>query len=389
MVTNFRVRLHTLRIADQQESGSIFVSAGDEPYIVAVGFRSRFKTPGSTSVFWNRHLTELADSARTGSNLAIPAAMGEIEFPNVDPLTAERLLASEHPELLGQVVVAFESDATPFGAISDLVDRLQSALSGQLRQLVEGGQINVNDPGASIDGAMKSVEEAVRPSAIEAIGLFLQSFGDPDDLIGVRVRLWAGVDPNLAGLSPVAVLQPEEFTMDFSGDGAKYDVAGQVIALPQTQPVTESSARFAAVWQQDGGPSFVARHDLNADQYQQAFDEIVGQGFRLTCVNGYVVDGQERFAAVWEQDGGPGFAARHNLTSDQYQQAFDELVGQGFRLTCVSGYVVGGQERFAAIWQQDGGPGFVARHNLSSAQYQQAFDEVVGQGFRLRCVSGY
>jgi hypothetical protein len=49
---------------------------------------------------------------------------------------------------------------------------------------------------------------------------------------------------------------------------------------------------------------------------------------------------------------------------------------------------IGGQAKadvlFAAIWQKDGGPAFQARHGLTGAQYQQAFDQLVGQGFRLR-----
>jgi len=96
------------------------------------------------------------------------------------------------------------------------------------------------------------------------------------------------------------------------------------------------------------------------------------------------------FAAIWEQVGGPPFTARHNLTAAEYQQTFDQLVGQqGFRLTCVSGYTVGGQERFAAIWQQDGGPPFTARHNLTAGEYQETFDQLVGQGLRLRVVDGF
>jgi hypothetical protein len=31
----------------------------------------------------------------------------------------------------------------------------------------------------------------------------------------------------------------------------------------------------------------------------------------------------------------------------------------------------------------------VARHGMSSAQYQQAFDDLVGQGYGLVQVSGY
>ena|SRR5215217_911101 len=148
---------------------------------------------------------------------------------------------------------------------------------------------------------------------------------------------------------------------------------------------------FAAIWEQVGGPAFQARHGLTADQYQQTFNQLVNQGFRPTCVSGYTVGGggQARFAAIWEQRGGPAFQARHNLTADQYQQTFNQLVSQGFRLTCVSGYNVGGRERFAAIWEQRGGPAFQARHNLTADQYQQTFNQLVSQGFRLRFVSGY
>jgi triacylglycerol esterase/lipase EstA (alpha/beta hydrolase family) len=94
---------------------------------------------------------------------------------------------------------------------------------------------------------------------------------------------------------------------------------------------------------------------MTSDEYQQAFDDITGQGYRLTWVNGYDVAGQERFAAIWQADGGPAIWARHNMTSDEYQQAFNDITGQGYRLTCVSGYTVGEQERFAAIWQDNRG----------------------------------
>jgi hypothetical protein len=44
--------------------------------------------------------------------------------------------------------------------------------------------------------------------------------------------------------------------------------------------------------------------------------------------------------------------ARNNLTSDQYQQTFDELTAAGFQLTWVNGCEVGGQPLFAAIFEQ-------------------------------------
>jgi hypothetical protein len=147
--------------------------------------------------------------------------------------------------------------------------------------------------------------------------------------------------------------------------------------------------QFAAIWEKTSGPAFVARHGLTSQQYQQEFDKLTSEGFCLTDVSGYAAGGQAHYAAIWVQGGCPAFVARHGLTSQQYQQEFDKLVGQGFRLTLVSGSKVGGQDQFAAIWQKTAGPEFVARHGLTSEAYQQEFDKLVGQGFRLKLVSGY
>ena len=53
------------------------------------------------------------------------------------------------------------------------------------------------------------------------------------------------------------------------------------------------------------------------------------------------------------------------MTSEQYQQEFDKLVKDGYRLVQVSGYSVGGQGRYAAIWEKTSGPPQIARHGMS------------------------
>jgi hypothetical protein len=147
--------------------------------------------------------------------------------------------------------------------------------------------------------------------------------------------------------------------------------------------------RYAAVWEQSPGPPWQARHGLSVDRYQQSFTELATQDFRLVDLSGYTSGGLERYAAIWEQRPGPAWQARHGLTAVQYQQTFDELAAQGFRPIRISGYVVDGQDRFAAIWEQRSGPPWQARHGLTAAQYQQAFDELAAQGFRLVDLSGY
>ena len=85
----------------------------------------------------------------------------------------------------------------------------------------------------------------------------------------------------------------------------------------------------------------------------------------------------------------PGLCRASRLTSQQYQQVFDQLVGQqGFHLRLVSGHKINGQDSYAAIFEKS--PTIVARHGMTSEAYQLAFDQLVGQqGFRLVWVSGY
>lgn len=149
---------------------------------------------------------------------------------------------------------------------------------------------------------------------------------------------------------------------------------------------------YAAIWEKPANSApWVARHALTSDQYQQAFNTYVGQGYRLTHVSGYGVGGQPRYAAIWEKKSGPAWAARHGMTSDQYQQEFNQFGQQGYRLVDVSAYSdsTGGQALFAAIWEKKSGPAWAARHGMTSSGYQEEFNTHVQNGFRLLTVSGY
>jgi hypothetical protein len=151
----------------------------------------------------------------------------------------------------------------------------------------------------------------------------------------------------------------------------------------------DSGVMYAAIWEQNPGPSWQARHGLTAYEYQQTFDSLVEQGYRLRRVSGYAVGNEVLYAGIWEQSSGPRWQARHGLTSSQYQQTFDQLVAQGYRLVWVSGYSIGNQDLYAGIWEQSSGPDWQAHHGLTSSQYQQTFNSLVTQGYRLRVVSGY
>src|SRR5262249_55934311 len=128
---------------------------------------------------------------------------------------------------------------------------------------------------------------------------------------------------------------------------------------------------------------------MSSADYQKAFDDLAKQGYRLTWVSAHEAGPALHFEGIWEKKGGPAWEARHNLTADQYQQTFDSLTKQGYRLVPVTGYSSRGSARYAAIFEKSSGPAWQAKHGMTAAQYQKAFDDFAKQGYRLKDVSGY
>jgi CubicO group peptidase (beta-lactamase class C family) len=167
-------------------------------------------------------------------------------------------------------------------------------------------------------------------------------------------------------------------------------LAGQGFRLKEVSAYSAGNGPlYAGVWEKADGPAWVARHGMTAAEYQAEFDKLVGQGYRLTDISACSVGNAQLYAGIWEKARGPAWVARHGLTSSQYQAEFNKLVGQGYRLREVSGYAVGTQARFAAIWEKTGGPSWVARHGMTAAEYQGEFTNLLYQGYRLTWVNGY
>lgn len=178
-------------------------------------------------------------------------------------------------------------------------------------------------------------------------------------------------------------LTPAQFQATFD------DLYKQGYRLKNMSGYISNGERFSGLWVKEAGPAWQARFGLSAADYQKTFNDLVKQGYRLTWVSAHEVGGSVRYEAIWEQKGGPAWEAKGNMTSAQYQQTFDALTKQGYRLIHVTGYASGGSARFDAIFEKSGGPAWQARGDMTAAQYQANFNSFFQQGYRLKEVSGY
>jgi hypothetical protein len=151
----------------------------------------------------------------------------------------------------------------------------------------------------------------------------------------------------------------------------------------------DGADRYAAIWENSPTAAWVAHHGMSAADFQTDFNQLVSQGYRLRQVSGYAIGNQDRYAAIWDKSPGPAWIARNGMTADVYQQQFNAQAAAGYRLAHISGYRVNGQILFAAIWDKAPTPPWVARHNMSPADYQAAINQMSAQGYRLVEVSGY
>lgn len=131
------------------------------------------------------------------------------------------------------------------------------------------------------------------------------------------------------------------------------------------------------------------RYRLTLAQFQTQFDSLFERGYRLNYVSGYTIGNESRFAGIWELKPSPLWVARINLTSSQYQDVFNAYVSAGFRLVLVNGYTVEGQDRYAAIWDKSPSGPWITKYGLTLAGYQAELNSSVQEGYRLRHVSGY
>ena len=223
---------------DIQEDG-IF-SDGDEFYIAVIGFRTVPGVAGSTNAVFRGGLTEIDDIDR-GETHGIPDSMGRIQFPSVTRRSATQILAGQSPELIGTIHVVFESDATPFGEVSEEMRKMADLTKREVARVIE--PLSMSDLGnptriaEQLNTAGRRIRDGAAPSVTRAIDLWLQSFGDPDDLIGVKISLFAAVDESLTALvdsqlggalpasaGTAGAIRTRDYTQRYAADGATYDI---------------------------------------------------------------------------------------------------------------------------------------------------------------------
>jgi CubicO group peptidase (beta-lactamase class C family) len=216
--------------------------------------------------------------------------------------------------------------------------------------------------------------------------------------------------PNLAGIAPQAAapyqLQTPHHALVMDLDAGSYQarfdqLAGQGYRAIWFQGVSNGSgadygnqaATLSGIFVRDGNPSaWYQFGNIDSDRYQAEFTNAANTGFKPISVSGYLDFGVPKFAATWLAST-DAYQGIHNASSAQYQSFVDSQISAGFRPEGVDGYPVGtvpgASPFYISVWDNASTLPWVARHGLTSSEYQSEFDNWGGQGYRVYSVSAY
>ncbi len=166
--------------------------------------------------------------------------------------------------------------------------------------------------------------------------------------------------------------------------------AGQGYRPLQVESYTDGDAiRYAVIFVKQNGPAWTAYHGRNDAQHQTLFNNLNAAGYRIINSSVVVINGQRSYTAFYEQKPVGSYEARSALTAAEYQAKFTENQLAGRQLVYLNAYDHAGSVRFTAIWHSAVAGAYVARHNLTKAEYQDEWELRLGQGYLTRFVTGY
>jgi hypothetical protein len=190
-------------------------------------------------------------------------------------------------------------------------------------------------------------------------------------------RFFARIYWTQSGRSSIGVYIGEINSSSWIFQGRTYDE----LATPAIIKEFKSSQSTPFYCAPVPGYAEVVRRAVPAAQYQAEFDRFTKAGYRPVWVDGFRAEGQNWFNVIFRPEDGTPWVARHNLTSEQYQADFDSLPKQGYRPLQIESYPTAEGTRYASIFVKADGPPWLAYHDRGPADHQANFEQRIAEGW--------
>ncbi|MBX7071056.1 MAG: hypothetical protein K1X38_16860 [Microthrixaceae bacterium] len=242
----WKVKPATIKVVTKNSQ----VTAGDRPYVIQVGFRSKLGVPGSSAASISSQCRSGAlpepDAAPAGTTVAVPAGSADIPFAGAQNLDIGDVLLQTAPfEIFGTLSFVMNRNAPPFVvgcAISDLLD---SALVPVMKQ-----SLDILIAGSAVPPTQEQLIDLIVSNLgnfLSAAGSFivaiLEGFGNPDAIVGVGVQLLLPTAGVFTGLLDTAFSVASIFNEDLAGGFIPLPALPSAVKI-RVGPLDHSTAVF-------------------------------------------------------------------------------------------------------------------------------------------------
>ncbi|MBK6877740.1 MAG: hypothetical protein IPG99_15125 [Ignavibacteria bacterium] len=130
---------------------------------------------------------------------------------------------------------------------------------------------------------------------------------------------------------------------------------------------------------------------MSSSEYQREYDDLRSRGYIVKSIgtSSAITPDNSRFAAVWNDGSFRGYKTHHGMTSKELDSKTKEYGVLGHKIIQLSGYNVGDSSRYAAIWSAYEKSDIMVLNDLTSEEYQDRFDELKTKGYRIVYVNAH
>ncbi|MGB6057408.1 MAG: hypothetical protein WBF71_04020 [Microthrixaceae bacterium] len=187
--TNWKVSPSSITVHHQED-----FDAGDEPYVMQLGFRAKLGVENSASTTFASQCYSgklpAQDAAPSGTTITVPAGSADINLGDVQRLDLGDVALDTAPlEIIGTLTFVAERDGV-FQSCA-LSDALRAALSGTVKDAMELLIARSDVPPTTEDLINLIVDNLGNflQAAASLVGTVIEGLGDPDDIVGVAAQI--------------------------------------------------------------------------------------------------------------------------------------------------------------------------------------------------------
>lgn len=148
-------------------------------------------------------------------------------------------------------------------------------------------------------------------------------------------------------------------------------------------------ARYAAIFVKQAGPEQTETHGLTFAENKAKFDELTADGWRPVNISGVSDAGTVRYYALYEKKSLGGYLAKTTIPVADYQELYDAQKALGRQPIYLNAFSHAGQSYLSAVFSSTATGTLAARHGMTSAEYQAEWEKWTDADFLTRHVTGY